>query len=436
MCQTLFVIPEQIAGISMFGVGWLLGAWVLVSAVLIGWSVRQHGWGGETRGQIGATLIVALAIIFILPGVVDEELGGLAIRGYGVMLLVAVVSGIGLSTYRARRVGLDPEVILSLGTWFFVWGIAGARLFYVIQYWNRFLRPNPQNPELVPTLAAIVNLTDGGLVVYGALLAGGAALLLFIHKHRLPGLALSDLIAPGVVLGVGLGRLGCFMNGCCYGDLTDVPWAVQFPPGAKVPVYTDQIERGNLYLHGLLFKGYGDDPPVIAKVEPNSAAQRNGLEVGQRVAAVGGVKVRTVHEAQMELLRTFGEGQHVRIAIDGERAPKEWTVASPPPWSKPVHPAQLYSFIDALLLCLLVLAYEPFKRRDGELTALVLTLHPISRYLLEEIRIDEPARFGTPWSISQIISIGICLLGIAMWIHLLRKPKATIAWPKGLAAAA
>ena len=105
----------------------------------------------------------------VLPSLVQDA--GLPIRGYGVMLLIAVISGIWLSIQRARQVGLDPEIIWSLGTWFFVAGIGGARLFYIIEYWPRF-----QKASWTDTLLAMINLTQGGLVVYGSLLAGGAAL--------------------------------------------------------------------------------------------------------------------------------------------------------------------------------------------------------------------------------------------------------------------
>ena len=421
MCQTLFVIPSRIAGIDVFGFGWALAIWAVISAAMIGWSFRHHGWSSETRGQIGAALVVALGIVFLMPSLMDEALGGLAIRGYGAMLLVAVVAGVGLSVVRAKRVGLNPDVILSLGTWFFIWGIVGARAFYVIEYWDRF-----QKETLGQTLAAIVNLTQGGLVVYGSLLAGGAALVVFIYKHHLPGLALSDLIAPGVVLGMGLGRLGCFMNGCCYGGLSDVPWSVQFP--AESPAYASQVERGTLYVHGLKFKGSGQDPPVIAAVEPDSSAARHGLKPGQLVVGVGSAMVKSVEDAQFRLLRTFGAGNEVRIAVAGEPGIKRWTIAGPAPRSLPVHPAQLYSFIDALILCFLLLAYEPFKRRDGELTALVLTLHPISRFLLEIIRVDESAVFGTGMSISQNISIAIFTGGLVLWAYLLLQRPRAIAW--------
>jgi phosphatidylglycerol:prolipoprotein diacylglycerol transferase len=263
------------------------------------------------------------------------------------------------------------------------------------------------------------------LVVYGALLAGGAALVVFTYKNRLPGLALSDLIAPGVVLGVGLGRLGCFLNGCCYGGLSELPWAVRFPPEA--PAFIDQVERGALYIHGLEFAGSPSDAPIIERIEPGSAAERNGLKPNHRVLSVGGEKVDSVEHAQHVLLRTFGEGKRVTISVAGDPAPKSWTLTGPAPRSRPVHPTQLYSLVDALLLCAFILLYEPFKRRDGELTALVLTIHPISRFLLEIIRIDESPVFGTGMSISQNISIAILMVGVALWIYLFWRPK-EIVW--------
>jgi phosphatidylglycerol---prolipoprotein diacylglyceryl transferase len=423
MWQTLFVIPRQIAGIDVFGFGWLLAIWLVVSAALLAWSWRRHGWT-ETRSQLGGAVVVGLIIAFVMPYLMDEYHDGLAIRGYGAMLLLAVLAGIGLTVYRARRVGLDPEIVFSLGTWLFICGILGARLFYIIEYWPKF-----QKATLAQTVFAMINLTQGGLVVYGSMLAGGAALVVFIYKHHLPGLALSDLIAPGVVLGVGLGRLGCFLNGCCYGGLSDLPWAVQFP--REAPAYVDQVEHGSLYVDGLIFEGSGNQPPVIRLVEPDSPAERQGLKAGQRVVAVGGVAVHTVEQAQARLLGTFGEGRKVEVAVADDPVVKSWTITGPPPLSRPVHPAQLYSLFDALLLCSLLLIYEPFKRRDGELTALVLTLHPVSRFLLEIIRVDESPVFGTGMSISQNISIAVFAIGVGLWVYLFwRRPKEIVWEPR------
>ena len=141
--------------------------------------------GSETAGQLPVLVIVAaLTIVFVLPPLIDPTMGGLPIRGYGVMLLAVGRRRIALSQSIARgRIGLDPEIILSLATWFFISGIVGARLFYVIEYWPKFQKPTLSARRS----AAIVNLTQGGLVVYGSLLAGGAALIVFIYKNQSAG---------------------------------------------------------------------------------------------------------------------------------------------------------------------------------------------------------------------------------------------------------
>lgn len=184
MMQTLVVIPRQIAGVDVFGFGWLLAAWAVVAVGLLAWSIRRHGWQAETRGRASILAVIGFAIAFVVPMI--SEPYGLPIRGYGVLLLIAVLSGVGLSLVRARQVGVDPEIILSLATWFFVSGIIGARAFYVIEYWDKF-----QKPTLLETVAGMINLTQGGLVVYGSLLAGGASLVVFVYKYKLPGLALT-----------------------------------------------------------------------------------------------------------------------------------------------------------------------------------------------------------------------------------------------------
>jgi phosphatidylglycerol:prolipoprotein diacylglycerol transferase len=98
------------------------------------------------------------------------------------------------------------------------------------------------------------------------------------------------------------------------------------------------------------------------------------------------------------------------------------TIDRPLPRSLPVHPTQLYSTIDALILCFLLLAYDPFRRRDGELTALMMTVEPITRFLIEGIRTDEAAIWGTPFTISQNISLAFLAVAIGLWIYILRRP--------------
>ena len=95
------------------------------------------------------------------------------------------------------------------------------------------------------TLGAILNVTQGGLVVYGSLIGALLGGLWFLRRHALPTLAVADLMAPSLVLGLALGRIGCLLNGCCYGGLCDAPWGLTFP--AESEPYKHQQSLGQLH---------------------------------------------------------------------------------------------------------------------------------------------------------------------------------------------
>jgi phosphatidylglycerol:prolipoprotein diacylglycerol transferase len=334
------------------------------------------------------------------------------------MLLLAVVSGVGLAMHRARQMKVDPELILSLAFWLFSFGIIGARLFYVVQKWPTEFSGRYSGIEL---LFALVNVTQGGLVVYGSVIGAALGLLIFCRRNRLSLLALSDLIAPSLALGLALGRVGCFLNGCCFGGICDLPWAVQFP--WQSPPHIRQVQQGQLDLFGMVVDGSPGAAPVIKAVVPGSLADAHGMKPGDRITHINGRPIAAVYDAQRELLEAASQPQ-LSIAIAGQAEPKQWIVPDPLPRSRPVHPAQLYSTVDALVLCLLLWAYYPFRRRDGEVTALLITIYPITRFLIEALRTDEPKNiFGM--SISQNISLLLLALAAALWIYLWRQPAGT-----------
>jgi len=347
MLSTLFHIPLRIAvgGLSVPLAGWgmLLVVWGIVAAVTLARTAAAIGWRGafETLGLPLA--LAAAAILWLLPMLDDGQ--GVPVRGYGAMLLAAAAAGTWLSIVRGRRMGFDADTILALGMEVFLWGIVGARLFYVIEYHGQFFAPGRSWWE---SLRAVLNLAAGGLVVFGSLPTAAIAAWRFASRRGLSLPRLADCIAPGLLLGLALGRIGCFLNGCCYGGPCDLPWAVRFPP--ESPPWLDQAARG-------LLPGIG---------------------------AVGGTL----------------------------------------PWSLPVHPAQLYAAIDAAILAVLAswASATPLGRRDGQVFALVLTLHPISRMLLEAIRVDEPPALGTPLSISQLVSLVLLALAATLWWWTSRQP--------------
>lgn len=416
MRQTLFFVPHELAGLPVFGFGWIFAIWALASLGYLGWLIAKQGFSPEVRGLVPVLLVVGAVLLWVLPAV-EEPGEGLPIRGYGVMMLLAVGSGMWLALERARRMGLDPDLIVSLAFWMFVSGIVGARLFYVVEYWSQ-MRSRLEAPSLLSLLGMLVNYTRGGLVVYGALAGAALAFLAFCWRRKLPTLAIADLIAPSLALGQGLGRLGCFLSGCCFGGACDLPWAVTFPWGTAPHVH--QIRTGQTDLHGL-WLDYSKQEPVVAKVEPDSAAARAGIVASDRIEEIDGQRVASSEQA-LAMLVSAPPGEELVVTVAG-KPPLMWATSVPLPRSRPVHPAQLYSAFDALLLCGLLLAYYPFRRRDGEVIALGLTLHAITRYLLEVIRIDEPSVFGTGLSISQTISVGMLVALAAGWAWLLTRPR-------------
>ena len=275
MLDTLFYVPERMGGAPVFGAGWLLALWAVASAALLAWLVRRQGFNADTWSQLALVVLIGLLIWRVLPAICEPG-RGLPIHGYGAMLLFAVVAGVGLTVWRGRRLGIDPDLILALALWGFVPGIIGARLFYVIEYWSDFRRDT-----LGDTLLDIVNITKGGLVVYGALVAGVPGFVAFLRKEKLPVWAMLDLVVPGMLLGLALGRIGCFMHGCCFGGTCDLPWAVEFPMGS--PPFVRQFERGEVYCHGLKLVGPADAPAVIGEVAPGSPAEQQGLKAGQTI---------------------------------------------------------------------------------------------------------------------------------------------------------
>jgi len=421
MCQTLFFIPPDYRGWPMFGLGLLLAVWAVTSVVMLAWLVWRQGFSADTWSYVPILSLMGAIIGWVLPVLCERE--GLPIRGYGVMIMLAVIAAVSLAAWRAKRRGLNPDLIFSLAFWMLVPGIVGARAFYVIEYWPEYWRwYTDPNGGLGPFLGEVINVAKGGLVVYGAFFGGVAGLLLFVRRERVPLLALADLIAPSLVLGLAIGRIGCLMNGCCYGAVCDYPWAVTFPAGRPpeyTPPYRAQVERGQMY--GFTLSGNPQAEPRVLAVRPDSPADHAGLRPGDRLQGINGDKLHSVEYAYGALDRAFGQRQPLRIRV-ADRPEITLPAIAPPERSLPVHPTQIYSVIDGLALCLLLLLFDRFHRRDGALFALLISIYPITRFFIESLRTDEAAVGGTGMSISQNVSLLLFACAAALWFHILRRP--------------
>jgi phosphatidylglycerol:prolipoprotein diacylglycerol transferase len=417
MQPTLFFIPHS-------WLGWpLLLVWFIFSAIVLGILFRRHRWGQETIGFLPIFAIVTATILFVLPNVEvmginpADPLGpmvnrGLAVRGYGVFMLLAIIAGMGIVIYRCKKIHFPADPIFTLAFWMVIAGVIGARLFFVIQKRELFFG---DDIPLRTSLAAMANMTEGGLVVYGSLFGASIAAFIFFARTKLPVWKTADLIAPGMALGLAIGRLGCLMNGCCWGGICppSMP-SLTFPAGAAA--YMQHLSNGQLL--GLTTRPYGDGyvREVIA-VSPDAGLDL-GIEVGDQIAVSG----------NPEVLRFFSQSDDdrkalatVEIAINSKKTGTS-RVASVamtelPMQSLPVHPTQIYSCINALFLCLLLWCFWHYRKSDGEVFALMLILYPVGRFLIEIIRNDESGQFGTELTISQWVSAITIAIGFAMFAY-------------------
>ncbi|MEW5922122.1 MAG: prolipoprotein diacylglyceryl transferase [Bacillota bacterium] len=151
------------------------------------------------------------------------EIGGFALYSYGAMLLLAFVVGMIWTLREAPRKGFNTDYIYEAYIISIILAVFGSRITYVYLNWHLY-----QGAPLWKTLLA----RETGLTFYGGLIAVLLGLLVHCYYRRIPFLKLMDFAAPFIALGYGITRIGCFLNGCCYGHVASVksvPWAMVFP---------------------------------------------------------------------------------------------------------------------------------------------------------------------------------------------------------------
>jgi len=329
------------------------------------------------------------------------------------MMVLGFVLGIWLAWWRARRMGEDHRAVASIGLWALVGGVLGARLAFVIERWDeRFAPLRAQGRGL---LGDILNITSGGLIYYGGVALATAVILLYLRWRRLPVRRYLDIIAPSLMIGLAFGRMGCLLNGCCYGGRCreDFPLAMRFPYASE-PLWK-RTDGTNL------FGG--------ASVSPTFAHQ---VKVG---AAVGGIDPADLPDWLLAA-RPGGPAGAAAVKSPGdltdEQAEEARTLRS-----LPVQPAQAYGIFNALLLAGLLLCFSRLRRREGQVFALMLILYPITRIVLESIRGDNPHDLlRMQLTHNQWTSLATTAAGLLLWFGLRLLPRdCGPAWRERLAAA-
>ncbi len=338
MRQTLFEIKFNseislgpLGDIPVFGLGLLLALWAIFGSVLLVLHYRKHGKLLPPLNEFALWAAVAMAIYY---APIQQKLQGIPIFGYGFMLFLGFLVATAFASWRANKEGFPENIVWDLTFWLFVFGIGGARLWYVTQYSDRYFGPgkNPWN---------LINLPDGGLVFYGGLLGGVVSTVVFCRIKKISLLKMGDIAISSIFIGMMFGRLGCFLNGCCWGDACELPWAVSFPPGS-VP-FNAEVARG--------------------LIEENATGTR---------------------------------------------------------W---LHPTQIYSSLNALMLAILTAAYYPYRHRDGAVLAVGWLTYPIARFTIELLRNDELGQLGTPFTPAQLFSFVLFATGLIFVWYLSRRPR-------------
>jgi prolipoprotein diacylglyceryltransferase len=358
-------------------------------------------------------------VLFHLPG-------GIPIFGYGFMLFLAFVACTIYASWRAQREGIAKEMLQDLAIWIFVCGILGARITFMIQYHKPF--------------ADIYKIWDGGLVFYGSAIGGAVGYFLayyfVLRKYQVPTWKTADIVAPCIAIGLCLGRLGCFLNGCCYGNVACAETEcslLHFPPAVNFPLSSpsmddSMVQRGYQTLGGFTLNSE-DNKARVDQVEPKSPAAEAGLQAEDVIVEVNGQKIKQYYngkdpedpeslwgylfwnwprgETKLELTVERGEGQEKKL------------VPLKPyyPVTLGLHPTQLYESISMVLVFLLLLAYYPFRRHDGELLVLLMLCYPVHRFLNEMLRKDTaPVFLGMTLSQNGSILVFAAALVLGWWL--------------------
>jgi phosphatidylglycerol:prolipoprotein diacylglycerol transferase len=172
---------------------------------------------------------LTLAFQFASPGPTLIELGPLTIRWYGLLIASAVLIGVSLSQYLAKRRKVNPDLLGDLAIWLVLAAIPSARLYYVLFEWEQYA----QRPD------QIIAIWNGGIAIHGAILGGTLATIIFARIQKISVWQLADLVVPSLILGQAIGRWGNFFNSEAFGRPTNLPWKLYIPPQQRPSGFTN-----------------------------------------------------------------------------------------------------------------------------------------------------------------------------------------------------
>ena len=308
----------------------------------------------------------------------------LTIWSYGVMMVVGFLTAIFLIRRLSRNITPDPQLITNAALYALIGGVVGARLMYVVHYFDQFQE----------RLLSVFAIWKGGLELLGGVLSAIAVICFYLRHHKLPIRRYLDILAIGLMMALAVGRIGCFLNGCCFGKPTDLLWAVRFPYGSHA--YHSQIEPD--------LKRNRPDPQLKLPADFFGYFDKDGLSY-------------------------FGLKPYENLTPE-----QKYMVDEGPYRCLPVHPTQLYSVANGLLCCLILYLFWRRSRntrsskntrrlfaRPGSTFSLMFILYGTTRFLIELLRDDNPFEYSW-WAVykggtvSQNLGIYMLIFGVVLMV--------------------
>ena len=293
--------------------------------------------------------------LFRIPGL------DIPLYSFGLMLVLGCWLAMELSKRLANRSGINGDHFVNIGVIALLSGIVGARASHVLENWHQYFGPNGEG------FWAAINIRSGGLTYYGGVIIATPACIAYGLWNRIPLRRGMDIVAPALMIGLGIGRVGCFLNGCCWGATCDVPWAVQFPYDS--PAYLAHVEEGKV-----------PAPP-------------------------------------QQLMIPLKNGYERPMTSDELRHRPELSAVAHTLHSAAVHPSQLYSTATALLIAGVLVAFYTLRPSPGRVFALMMILEGVGRYTIETLRIEPAVLHVGGYALSYSMVIGALLVpaGIVLW---------------------
>jgi phosphatidylglycerol:prolipoprotein diacylglycerol transferase len=308
----------------------------------------------------------------------------LTVKSYGVMMVCGFIAAIYIIRRLSRGMGENAEHVTTAALYSLIAGVAGARLFYVIHYWKQF-----RGQGIIEMLA----VWKGGLELLGGVLLAILIIVVYLWLKKLPVRRYLDILAVGLMLALVFGRLGCFLNGCCFGKPTNFFVSVRFPY---------------------------DSLPYQSQVGPDFARHRDKPYFDLPADFFDYVK-----ETNEFYLKSF----------DRLTAQQRFEVTEGPYRCLAVWPTQIFESFSALVACILLYLHRrkgielekqgkkiPVFFRSGVTFALMFIIYGSMRFFIEFLRDDNPIQ-ADGLTVSQNLCIALVIANLLLiWLFAKMKP--------------